>query len=76
MAEQKRWQTIRSYSTVIEAELARTKLESQDIECFVHDTYFLSMNSFLTNALGGVRLDVKPEDVERALAVLDEVGIN
>ncbi len=74
MLEQKRWQTIRSYPTVIEAELARTKLESQDIECFLHDTFLLSINSFLTNALGGVRLDVKPEDAERAIAVLDDVS--
>ena len=74
MGEQNRWQTIRTYSTVIDAELARTKLESQDIECFVHDTFLLSINSFLTNALGGVRLDVKTEDAERALAVLNDVN--
>jgi len=67
------WKTIRSYSTVIEAELARTKLESQDIECVLRDTHLLNTNMLLSNAIGGVRLDVKSEDVLRAQEVLNDV---
>ena len=66
------WKTIRSYNTLIEAEIARSKLEASNIDCFLHDTHTIGLQSFLANALGGVRLDVKEEDVAEAIALLDE----
>lgn len=69
------WKNIRSYSTVIEAELARTKLESEDIECVLRDTHLLNTNMLLSSAIGGVKLDVKSEDVLRAQEVLNDVII-
>lgn len=52
----------------------RARLESENIECFVQDELTLQTNPFYSNAIGGVRLQVKQEDVEQAKAVLREGG--
>ena len=53
--------TIRSFSNSIDFEMARTYLESFDVECFGQDE--MSNRSFLPNANGGVKLQVRPEQV-------------
>ncbi|UCH66237.1 MAG: DUF2007 domain-containing protein [Ignavibacterium sp.] len=54
------------------AHLAKTKLESEDIECFIFDEHTSSMNWFYTNAIGGIKLKVRGEDYERASIILKE----
>jgi DNA-directed RNA polymerase subunit M/transcription elongation factor TFIIS len=53
-----------------EAELARIKLESAGIPCFLADKEFASMYWLYSGANRGVKLQVKRSDVERALEVL------
>ena len=53
-----------------EAELARIKLESAGIPCFLADLEFTSMYWLSSAANHGVKLQVKHSDVERALEVL------
>jgi hypothetical protein len=50
----------------LEAHLMKTKLESEDIECFIQDE---NMGLF-TNAIGGVKLLVREKDAEHAIAIL------
>ena len=52
----------------------RARLESENIECFVQDELTLQTNPFYSNAIGGVRLQVKKEDAEQAKGVLREGG--
>lgn len=52
-----------------EAHIARVKLESAGIECFVQDELG---NILYSNATCGVELQVKSSDMERARALLDE----
>ena len=54
--------TIASFSTPIEANLAKMKLESAGIIVFVADEYTIGMNWLYSNALGGVKLQV-PESM-------------
>lgn len=58
--------TIARFSSPIEAHLARTKLESEGIEAFVADEHMISINPVYDLALGGVKLQIKYSDVERA----------
>ena len=62
---------IRSYIDLPLAELAKSKLESEGIYCFLHSKYHIGLKWYISQALGGVRVLVIREDAERAIEVLD-----
>jgi len=62
--------------TLPEALLARSILESAGIECFLGDQNIIRMDWFLSNALGGVKLRVREEDVAEADALLGQGWVN
>ena len=62
---------LRQYMTLPEALLAKSILDSAGIESFLGDQNIIRMDCFLSNALGGVKLRVREEDVEVATALLD-----
>jgi hypothetical protein len=64
--------TIRQFRDLPEALLARGSLESAGIECFLADDNMVRMDWFISNLLGGVKLKVKPEDVETANLILEQ----
>jgi rubredoxin len=64
------WVTLRSYSTPIEAHLARGHLESEGVPCFLRDEHTIGMNWLYSNLLGGVPLCVPADQVERAKEIL------
>jgi hypothetical protein len=63
---------VRRFRDLIEAELAKKKLESAGIDAFVADENIVRMDWFYSNAVGGLRLMVKPEDTDAAVTILDE----
>ena len=63
---------VRRFRDLIEAELAQGKLESAGIDSFVADENIVRMDWFYSNAIGGLRLMVKPEDADAAVTILDE----
>ena len=63
--------TIATYIGAWEAHLARAKLESEGICALVLDDQTASINWIYSSALGGVRLQVREEDSERALRLLE-----
>jgi hypothetical protein len=65
------WVTLKSFNTTIEAHLARGMLESEGVEAVIRDEHTISIRPYLSQALGGVRLDVLEEDFERARELLD-----
>jgi len=64
--------TIRQFRDVPEAMLARGLVESAGIECFFADDNMVRMDWFISNLLGGIKLQVKPEDVAAAKEVLEQ----
>ena len=66
----KKWVTVGTFSQGVDAHLARTKLESEGIQCMVSDEYLVRVNWLLSNAVGGVKLMVPAWDVEHAKEVL------
>lgn len=62
--------TVAAYADVAEAELARERLELEGIEAFVIGGQTAGVMPFLTSSTGGVRVQVKPSDAERAREVL------
>ncbi|BDD08259.1 hypothetical protein FUAX_06910 [Fulvitalea axinellae] len=61
--------TIKTFDSSIEANLAKTKLENAGIQCVLFDENMGSLDPY-SIAVGGIRLNVLAEDIEKALAVL------
>ncbi len=63
--------TIARYLDVTEAQLAKVRLGGDDIEAFVIEG--AGFNPLLSGASGGVQLQVRERDIDRARAILAEV---
>ena len=64
--------TIRSFGDVMQAWLAKSNLESAAIECRLVDDNMVRLHWGIVNVLGGVKLQVKSEDAEVALELLEQ----
>lgn len=64
--------TVARFTNVIEAEMAKTRLESEGIFALAADGATASVAPHLSIAIGGVRLQVREDDLEEAKAILDE----
>jgi len=54
--------------------IIKARLESEGIECFIKDELTIQTDPFLSNAIGGIKLQVKEEDVADAVKILDAEG--
>jgi len=64
--------TLRQFRDLPEALLAKGALESSGIQCFLADDITIRMDWLWSNALGGIKLCVKSEDVDAAAQLLDQ----
>jgi hypothetical protein len=64
--------TIERFRDLPEALLAKGKLESAGIRCFLADSELVRTDWLWSNAIGNMRLQVSPEDAADALEVLRE----
>lgn len=62
---------IARFSELNKAYIARASLEAAGIYCFIADEHTTNLG-FYTHAIGGARLFVNEEDVEKALEVLSK----
>ena len=67
------WITIKQFYYQHETFLYQNKLRSEGIECFMKDEIIVTVDPFLSNAVGGIKLQVKPTDIERAKAIIDAI---
>jgi Cdc6-like AAA superfamily ATPase len=66
--------TVLTFTYPYEAEIIRGRLESEGIECFMQDELTVQVNPFYSNAIGGIKLQVRESDLERAIKILKEAG--
>jgi hypothetical protein len=64
--------TIRKFRDLPEALYAKGSLESAGIECALLDDNMVRLDWFISNLLGGVKLQVKPEDAACAEEILSQ----
>src|SRR5271170_5735475 len=64
--------TVRRCFSLPEAQVIQSHLEGSGIETFLPDELTVQNDWLWTNAIGGVRVQVHEEDVERARELLDE----
>src|SRR6202167_868397 len=64
--------TIRQFRDLPEALLAKGSLESAGIECFLADENLVRLDWFISNFIGGIKLNVRAADEVNARQLLDE----
>lgn len=62
---------IAAYTKMEDAHLAVSKLRGSGVEAWLRDEATANMYWLYSNAIGGVKVEVREEDIERALEVLD-----
>lgn len=70
--EQQKLVTLRQFRDLPEALLAKGMLESAGIECFLADDNMVRLDWFISNLLGGIKIQVKVEDREAAEEILTQ----
>jgi len=68
------WKTIITFTQPHDAHFAKGLLESEGIETLIRDELTAQVNNFYSNAIGGVKLDVKECDTTNATNILKEGG--
>ena len=66
------FKTVATYRDLPLAELAKSKLESEGIYCFIANKNLVAMNWLYSFSLGGVKLLVTKDDFELAQKILNE----
>jgi hypothetical protein len=64
--------TLRQFRDLPEALLAKGSLESAGIECFLADENLVRLDWFISNFIGGIKLNVRRVDFANAQQLLDE----
>lgn len=64
--------TVRKFRDLPEALLAKGSLESAGIKCSLVDDNIVRLDWFWSNLVGGIKLKVAAEEVEAAVAILDQ----
>jgi hypothetical protein len=67
-----RYVLLSSFDNYIEAHIALGKLKDAYINCHLQDDHSVTLNPFLSNAIGGIKLLVAESQAERAMAVLQD----
>lgn len=67
--------TVANFSLPQDAYVLKSRLEAEDIPFYMKDELTVQTDNFLSNAIGGVKLQVREEDVNRIMPILTELGI-
>lgn len=62
----------KTFSNPIEANIVKGRLEDNGINCYLGDEHTLTLNPLYTQALGGIKLHILEEDLEKAESLLSE----
>jgi DNA-directed RNA polymerase subunit RPC12/RpoP len=63
--------TIATFGEPLEANLAKIRLQSEGIDCFLAGEHFVATHWLLSNADRGIKLQVKESDAKRALEIFE-----
>lgn len=66
--------TVKTFTYPHEISIIKARLEAEGIECFVKDELTTGIHPFYSNAIGGVKLQVKQKHADDALALLRDAG--
>ena len=61
---------LRTFDNYFSANILLTRMRDAGVECYLKDEYTVTIDPLLSNAIGGIKLFVKKQDVTFALEVL------
>ncbi|HEV3251271.1 MAG TPA: DUF2007 domain-containing protein [Puia sp.] len=67
---------VRSFDNYINAHIQLGMLQEAGIQCHLNDEYTITLDPFLSPAIGGMKLMVLEEDASWALELLDQADRN
>ena len=67
-----RYVQLQSYDNYIEANIICSRLEQEEIVCWLKDENTVTIDPILTNAVGGIKLMVAESQAERAFELLKQ----
>lgn len=65
---------IATFTYPSELTIAKSSLEANNINCYVRDELTIQVHNFLSNAIGGIRLEVEQHHYEKAKYILINSG--
>ena len=70
-----RFITVKTFTYPHEAQILKGRLESEGIHVYLQDELTVQAHNFLSIATGGVKLQIWSADMEKAIPVLQEIGV-
>lgn len=67
--------TIATFTYPQEAYVIKSRLEAEEIPCFLKNELTIQTDNFLSNAMGGVQLQIPESYIEAAVPILEEFGV-
>jgi Putative prokaryotic signal transducing protein len=67
---------VRSYDNYIDAHLMLGRLREEFINCHLLNENSVTLDPFLSNAIGGIKVMVAETQVQRALEIINEIESN
>ena len=67
---------VQSYDNYIPAHIALGRLREAFINCYLQDEYTVTIDPLISNAIGGIKLMVAEEQVERAIDLLNTTSLD
>ena len=67
--------TVATFSKPEEAHMLRLRLEAGGVPAFIQDENMVQTDWLYSNAIGGVRVQIDEDDVDRAKEILEDTGI-
>ena len=64
--------TLRTFDNSIQAHLLKSKLESEDIACYLFDENIVGLYPLYNITVGGIKLKINEQDVEKATMIIQE----
>lgn len=65
--------TVKTFDNPVEAHILKSKLESENIRCFLFDENIVGINPLYNLTVGGIKLKINELDYDKASAILEEV---
>jgi DNA-directed RNA polymerase subunit RPC12/RpoP len=65
--------TIKTFDNSIQAHILKTKLESENIMCFLFDENIVSLNPLYNITVGGIKLKINVSDIDKATEIIEEI---
>ncbi|MDR2413676.1 MAG: DUF2007 domain-containing protein [Odoribacteraceae bacterium] len=62
--------TVMTFSDPVEVSILRGRLEAEGIRCFVRDEMTAQVLPFVSDAIGGIKLQVRERDARRTIRLL------